>query len=75
MVETTTDRVLSNQVAFNDGCDYRLAGVPIKDNPYADSDHSAAWLSGWRHTNSNWGKDARWPIRPLPLVLKEARRR
>lgn len=70
-METLTKRSLDNQAAFNDGCDYRLAGVPIKDNPYADTDRSAAWLSGWRHMNSNWGKDAKWPIKPLPPVLKK----
>lgn len=53
--------------AFNEGCNARLAGIGIKDNPYrGDRQLRDAWAAGWRDTQYNWGKWAKWPVKPLP---------
>lgn len=60
-------------VAFNQGSDARLAGLPVKVNPF---DHSTewsvnrAWREGWQHVHKEWGAGVRgrWPFRVLPSV-------
>ena len=53
--------------AFNLGCDARAAGIALAKCPaiYANG---YAWRDGWRHIDSFWGKDAKWPVRCLPIV-------
>ena len=59
-------------VAFNAGCDARIAGLPESANPYYDGrlplPGAAAWRSGWRHVNLFWGADCRQPCWRLPEV-------
>lgn len=59
--------------AFNKGCDYRLAGRDIDDNPYVGN--TQLWNSfrwGWNHVESAWGLDAKWEVMPLPRVKRYA---
>lgn len=55
-------------MAFNLGSDARLAGKSVMDNPFICTDFANSWVTGWRHVNTSWGKDAKWKIRPLPPV-------
>lgn len=62
---------LDTQVAFNTGCDARLAGFGARACPYvgwACEAQRLAWHAGWRHVDLSWGVDARWHVRPLPRV-------
>ncbi len=55
--------------AFNEGCDARLAGVSRASNPYkGQPGMEFRWDSGWTHVDTNWGKDAKWPIASLPKI-------
>ena len=45
---------LDTQVAFNAGCDARLAGFGARDCPYvgwACEAQRLAWHAGWRHVD------------------------
>lgn len=56
--------------AFNEGCEARISGIPKeRNNPYlAASQEWSSWRRGWDDVNRYWGKDAKWPIKPLPEV-------
>jgi ribosome modulation factor len=57
----------NGQLAFNQGCDARLAGLLPGMCPYsAASSNGRAWLAGWKHVAEHWGENARWPFRILP---------
>ena len=56
---------------FNAGCDARLAGRPMSENPYVgDSASMSAWRQGWRNVAMSWGSGVvrRWPFRQLPVL-------
>ena len=59
-------------VAFNRGCDARLAGEPLTSNPYRSGQkiERQAWINGWYDVHWLYGEKARdrWPIKPLPEV-------
>ncbi len=59
--------------AFNIGCDARIAGIPLKDNPYhsrgQESLHNK-WRIGWMDVAVNWGKWDRRRAAPLPEIIK-----
>ncbi len=56
--------------AFNRGADARLAGEPVSVNPFTDYDTLMAsyFTRGWNEVNKNWGKDAKWWVKPLPPI-------
>jgi ribosome modulation factor len=54
--------------AFNRGCDARLAGRPISSDPYESPELSEYWRLGWMNVAMACGREARWPITPLPPV-------
>jgi hypothetical protein len=57
--------------AFNEGSDARIAGIPLAANPYlTGSGYYSYWRMGWKDVESNWGQDAFWPVKPLPLVAR-----
>jgi hypothetical protein len=60
----------ANTIAFNEGSDARILGIPISANPYKNEDRGMAgyWENGWWHVQAKRGRDARWPVRPLPEV-------
>ena len=59
--------------AFGEGSDARLRGETMFANPYEHGTPCRAfWLRGWRHVADEWGEDARWPVRGLPGVGREA---
>ncbi len=68
-------------IAFAAGCDARLAGRPLTDNPhlgYFDEDSiilSRRWQSGWINVAESWGKGVRgrWLFRKLVRVVVEAK--
>lgn len=41
--------------AFNRGCDARLDGTPLEDNPYKSllAEHEC-WIRGWRDVHGHW---------------------
>lgn len=43
-------------IAFNQGCDTRLAGRPDTDNPYSDEELLRSWNAGWHDVHRNWGR-------------------
>jgi ribosome modulation factor len=55
-------------IAFNRGSDARLAGRSTRANPYADAALGRQWLEGWHNVDWGWGRDAKWPVAPLPDV-------
>jgi ribosome modulation factor len=54
--------------AFNEGCDARLAGKPATTCPYESPELAQQWRHGWANVDGTWGRDAKWPINPLPPV-------
>ena len=58
--------------SFNLGCQARLNGKPLSDNPFHTDDGARyrGWRAGHEHTSTCWGVDACWPIRPLPEILR-----
>lgn len=63
--------------AFNLGCDARIAGCSLLDNPYgiqpswATEEEWRFWRKGWKDVNNYWGKWASrvsyfYPIKALP---------
>ena len=67
--DTTEDPIA---VAFNAGCDARLAGWSAEENPYNPSRDTychRSWRSGWHDVNDYWGKWLRGvAVPPLPQV-------
>ena len=57
-------------VAFNLGCDARLAGEARTANQFAEDDLQQQWRSGWDHVNKYWGADAKWPVTKLPRAAR-----
>lgn len=58
-------------IAFNRGADARLAGKPLKANPYRygfEPYERKHWKWGWMDVAKHWGVDARWRVRPLRQV-------
>ena len=48
---------IPDSIAFNKGCDARLAGVPYKDCPYvgaSEGNARLAWQRGWRDMSRSW---------------------
>lgn len=57
--------------AFNQGCDARLAGLSLSDNPFQSGDYFwRYWRQGWIDVDRNWGRWAHWSVRSLPEVKK-----
>jgi hypothetical protein len=54
----TSDPDLQAGIPFNRGSDARLAGVPLKANPYLGAS-AVDWRRGWMHVDKEWGADAR----------------
>jgi hypothetical protein len=60
---------VSESVAFNAGCDARLAGLPLTANPYHGDKGGGAWSNGWLHVQKRWGEAVtRRTVPPLPPV-------
>lgn len=59
--------------AFGEGSDARLRGLGMAACPYPPS-HTCRefWILGYRHIAAWWGIEAKWPIRALPEVHKQA---
>lgn len=60
--------------AFNLGCDARLAGRPLRANPFCPTNSAhlwQCWARGWRHVQKDWASLVRdrWRVRPLPPVV------
>lgn len=56
---------------FNEGCDARIAGTAITNNPYSSGTSAhQAWRRGWRDVHRTWGLDrrGRYPVRDLPFL-------
>lgn len=69
MTEDTIPPISEQGIAFNAGCDARLAGVPPYENPYPKCHRGyKTWLAGWYDVDVYWGMHARWPVRRLPDV-------
>jgi len=60
---------MDNAKCFNDGSDARLMGLPLEDCPYLINFEIYLWSEGWHNVDKFWGKDARWPVRPLPELI------
>jgi hypothetical protein len=60
---------VASAIAFNRGCDARLAGIPLIFNPYKGeaSWQSRGWIEGWNHVDKAWGLDNR-SAKPLPEI-------
>ena len=77
------EAVTNDRVAFNQGCDARLAGTPLGANPYCSSaghpEQSAylAWRRGWHDVHGSWGArlkpgDPRFvPLPPIDYSARE----
>lgn len=48
--------------AFGEGCDARLAGLPLSANPYQSSVGHREWQRGWKDVNDFWGGAGPWPL-------------
>lgn len=63
---------LAGRLAFNLGCDARLAGKPMSACPYtASTCEYLQWRRGWADVDKSYGVWARkrgWQVRPLPPV-------
>lgn len=55
-------------LAFNQGCDARLAGRPLGDCPYGEGQDAVTWRAGWHDVEWFFGKLAHWPVRKVPAV-------
>jgi hypothetical protein len=64
---------IAGDIAFGLGCDARLAGFSIHDNPYPPAEHHAwrQWRRGWEDVQDHWGKDCR---RRVVMALPEVRK-
>ena len=57
--------------AFNAGCDARLAGKSLRDNPHGSGQTwYSAWRYGWLDVERNWGIDAKRPVAELPALTR-----
>lgn len=57
------------RLAFNLGCDARIAGLPLGHNPYCGgTDLARCWRAGWFDVDAHWG-EARTGAARLPQVL------
>lgn len=56
-------------IAFNQGCDARLAGLPLSMNPYRGSARTN-WRLGWLDVDRHWAEwvEGRWRVYLLPDV-------
>ena len=52
---------------FGLGCDARLAGIPLEDNPYILED-GRVWKEGWLYVEKHWGDMAKRPVKKLPKI-------
>lgn len=60
-------------VAFGEGSDARLGGLPKTENPYRDDQGlRVMWQRGWLDVDRNYGSAARWPVKALPAVVVAA---
>ncbi len=61
------DNGVWTDMAFNLGCDARIAGEPRSTVPFswARKPEREAWYRGWNHVNREWGKH-RCPDDPAP---------
>lgn len=58
--------------AFSAGCEARMQGIPISDNPNpGGTNEHAYWRKGWREIDLNFGRDAplHWQVRLLPAII------
>lgn len=66
---------LNSDQAFNQGCDARLAAIPLSCCPYSPSSPQGInWRRGWLDVHISWGKEAKrkgYHVKPLPR-LEEA---
>ncbi len=65
--------VSESSVQFNEGCDGRLAGLPLSSNPYNISSwEGQKWEHGWLDVDRNWGREvgqfSKGSIRSLPPI-------
>ncbi len=58
------------QLAFNMGSQARIDGLSLLCCPpgRANCLEQRAWKDGHTHVSLNWGRYARWFVRPLPMV-------
>jgi hypothetical protein len=57
------------RLAFGQGTQARLDGVPLSSCPYAEgTSEYRGWRAGWQDVDENWGADARGPHRKLPQL-------
>lgn len=76
----TDDATISSERSaqiFGEGCDSRLCGLPLWENPYREGINCreyTAWRRGWKDVNRHWGEDN--PLRARRLVaIRESIRR
>ena len=73
--------MLTAAKAFNEGCDARIRGEILQDNPYNDGVtlyiFAQYWRLGWSHVHKYWGcltrtsdlvRKSGWVPKPLPIV-------
>ena len=69
--EIPDERAALRAHIFGEGCDARLAAIPLIDNPYEIFDLQFRWWeSGWQDVEFHWGKHVknRWSFRPKPYI-------
>jgi ribosome modulation factor len=68
------DMLRQGDLAFNRGCDTRIAGKSQRYNPYCSVTQGwlrQLWKAGWDEAHENWGKYVQGPVVPLPPVAKD----
>lgn len=59
---------------FNEGCDARLSGVPLRECPYSNG-WERYWRDGWHDVDCCYGMfvRGRWLVKPLVRILADGR--
>jgi hypothetical protein len=66
---------VDSALAFNQGSDARLAGLPRIENPYLhDSNGWRYWRMGWQDVDRHWCESVHATYTPLPPVEDESAR-
>lgn len=57
---------------FNEGCQARLEGQRLTENPYLTSNQCISlanqWVRGWQDVDRHWGADVKGPVPKLKRV-------